>query len=78
LLPDLSDRESLEVSAIQSVAGLLAPDSPLVRRPPFLDPHHTASPVAIVGGGSRTIRPGAISLAHNGVLFLDDVLRDAP
>jgi magnesium chelatase family protein len=72
LLPDLSDRESLEVSAIQSVAGLLAPDSPLVLRPPFLDPHHTASPVAIVGGGSRTIRPGAISLAHNGVLFLDE------
>ena len=72
LLPDLTDRESLEVSAIHSVAGLLPPDSPLITRPPFVDPHHTASAVAIVGGGSRVIRPGAISLAHHGVLFLDE------
>jgi magnesium chelatase family protein len=72
LLPDLTDRESLEVSAIHSVAGLLAADTPLVTRPPFLDPHHTASTVAIVGGGSRVVRPGAISLAHHGVLFLDE------
>jgi magnesium chelatase family protein len=72
LLPDLTDQESLEVSAIHSVAGLLATDTPLVTRPPFLDPHHTASTVAIVGGGSRVIRPGAISLAHHGVLFLDE------
>ncbi len=47
-------------------------DAPLLRRPPFLDPHHTASAVSIVGGGSKVIRPGALSLAHHGVLFLDE------
>jgi magnesium chelatase family protein len=72
LLPDLDHDESLEVSAVHSIAGVLAADVPLVRRPPFLDPHHTASPASVIGGGSRVIRPGAISLAHRGVLFLDE------
>jgi magnesium chelatase family protein len=72
LLPDLTHEQSLAVSAVHSVAGVLPSDSPLLRRPPFLDPHHTASAVSIVGGGSRTIRPGALSLAHHGVLFLDE------
>jgi len=72
LLPDLAAEESLEVSAVHSIAGVLSPDMPLVTRPPFLDPHHSASMAAIVGGGSRVIRPGAMSLAHRGVLFLDE------
>lgn len=72
LLPDLDPDHRLEVSAVHSVAGVLAPDHPLVRRPPFVDPHHSASMASIVGGGSRVIRPGAASLAHRGVLFLDE------
>jgi magnesium chelatase family protein len=72
LLPDLSHEQSLAVSAVHSVAGVLPSDAPLLSRPPFLDPHHTASAVSIIGGGSRTIRPGAMSLAHHGVLFLDE------
>src|SRR5690606_3994671 len=48
------------------------PDSPLVTRPPYADPHHTASSVSVIGGGSSVIRPGAVSLAHHGVLFLDE------
>ncbi|MCW2830351.1 MAG: Mg chelatase-like protein, partial [Aeromicrobium sp.] len=72
LLPDLTHEQSLAVSAVHSVAGVLPSDAPLLRRPPFLDPHHTASAVSIVGGGSRIIKPGALSLAHHGVLFLDE------
>jgi len=72
LLPDLTREQSLETSAVHSVAGVLPADAPLLIRPPFLDPHHTASAVSIVGGGSRGIRPGALSLAHHGVLFLDE------
>ena len=72
LLPDLPLGDALEVSAVHSLGGTLPADAPLVRRPPFIDPHHTASAVAIVGGGSRSIRPGALSLAHRGVLFLDE------
>ena len=72
LLPDLDHADSLEVSAVHSIAGVLAPDVPLVRRPPFLDPHHTSSPASVIGGGSRVVRPGAVSLAHRGVLFLDE------
>jgi magnesium chelatase family protein len=72
LLPDLDPEESLEVSAVHSIAGTLPPDGPLLTRPPFLDPHHTASLVSIVGGGSRILRPGAMSLAHRGVLFMDE------
>ncbi len=71
LLPDLDAEQRLEVSAVHSVAGVLTPDNPLLRRPPFVDPHHSASMVSIVGGGSRVVRPGAASLAHHGVLFMD-------
>ncbi len=60
------------MSAVHSVGGLLPPDAPLLDRPPFIDPHHTSSAVAIIGGGTRGIRPGAMSLAHRGVLFLDE------
>ncbi len=73
LLPDLGLDEALAVTKIHSVAGQVLPESGLVRRPPFRAPHHGASAVALIGGGSRTIRPGEISLAHAGVLFLDEL-----
>jgi magnesium chelatase family protein len=72
LLPPLSREEALEVTAVHSVAGRLPAGSPLVRTPPFQDPHHTASTAAVVGGGAGLARPGAASLAHRGVLFLDE------
>ena len=72
LLPDLTDAEALEVTAIHSVAGLLSSRTPLVTRPPFIAPHHSSSVAALVGGGSGLARPGAISRAHRGVLFLDE------
>ncbi|GAB5895145.1 YifB family Mg chelatase-like AAA ATPase [Mycolicibacterium mageritense] len=72
LLPPLSYEESLEVTAIHSVAGLLAGDTPLITQPPFVAPHHTSSVAALVGGGSGLARPGAVSRAHRGVLFLDE------
>jgi len=72
LLPDLTPAEALDVTAVHSVAGLLPSDAPLLDRPPFIDPHHTSSAVAIIGGGTRGIRPGAMSLAHRGVLFMDE------
>lgn len=72
LLPDLGERESLEATAIHSVMGRLPERDPLLRRPPFVAPHHTASTAALVGGGSNIARPGAATLAHRGVLFLDE------
>lgn len=72
LLPDLTMAEALEVTAIHSVAGLLPAEAPLLVRPPFRDPHHSATLPAIVGGGSRVARPGDVSLAHRGILFLDE------
>jgi magnesium chelatase family protein len=72
LLPPLTPAEALEVTRIHSVAGVLSPDHPLVTRPPFRAPHHTASTPAIVGGGP-SVRPGEASLAHRGVLFLDEL-----
>ena len=72
LLPDLSDSEALEVTAIHSVVGLLSKRTPLITRPPFIAPHHSSSVAALVGGGSGLARPGAISRAHRGVLFLDE------
>jgi magnesium chelatase family protein len=73
LLPDLDHGAALEVTAIHSVAGTLPADQPLITRPPFQAPHHTASRAALVGGGAgRLIRPGAASLAHRGILFLDE------
>ncbi len=72
ILPPLDDDAAMEVTAVHSIAGLLDEHASLVRRPPFQAPHHTASVAALVGGGSRLARPGAISLAHHGVLFLDE------
>lgn len=72
LLPDLTEDEALEVTAIHSVAGLLSKRTPLIVRPPFIAPHHSSSVAALVGGGSGLARPGAISRAHRGVLFLDE------
>ncbi len=72
ILPPLSPEESIEVSQIYSVASLLTSDSPLVSSRPFRVVHHTASGVSIVGGG-QTPGPGEISLAHRGVLFLDEL-----
>jgi magnesium chelatase family protein len=73
LLPDLDHDAALEVTAIHSVAGTLPAGQPLITRPPFRAPHHSSSRAALVGGGSaRLIQPGAASLAHRGVLFLDE------
>ncbi|HEY0215494.1 MAG TPA: YifB family Mg chelatase-like AAA ATPase, partial [Cellulomonas sp.] len=72
LLPDLTEAEAVEVTAVHSVAGTFDPGGGLMRRPPFEDPHHTATPASIVGGGSGTPRPGAASRAHRGVLFMDE------
>ena len=73
ILPELDDAAALEVTALQSVAGVLPPDGRLIRRPPFQAPHHSATMAALIGGGSGLARPGALSLAHRGVLFLDEV-----
>ena len=72
ILPRLDTAAALEVTAIHSVAGTLPPQVPLLTDPPFLAPHHTATKAAIVGGGSGIIVPGSASLAHRGVLFLDE------
>jgi magnesium chelatase family protein len=71
LLPDLTPAEALEVSMVHSVAGMLE-DGRLVMRPPYREPHHSASMAALTGGGQRA-RPGEVSLAHRGVLFLDEL-----
>ncbi|EEP73958.1 Mg2+ chelatase subunit chlI, partial [Micromonospora sp. ATCC 39149] len=72
ILPELDDDAALEVTALHSVAGLLPAGGRLLRRPPFQAPHHTATVASLVGGGSGLARPGAVSLAHRGVLFLDE------
>ena len=71
ILPDLDERAAIEVSSIRSLAGLPVGRS-LATRPPLEAPHHSASPAAIVGGGSGVIRPGAAARAAHGILFLDD------
>jgi len=72
ILPRLDRAAAFEVTAVHSVAGTLPAQVPLLEDPPFLAPHHTATKAAIVGGGSGVIRPGSASLAHRGVLFLDE------
>jgi magnesium chelatase family protein len=73
LLPPLTPAESLLVTRIHSAAGSALPDGELLERPPFRAPHHQASVVSLVGGGSWSLRPGEVSLATNGVLFLDEL-----
>ena len=73
LLPELDGQAALEVTCVHSAAGLPLPPSGLVTRPPFRAPHHGASAPAVVGGGSAALRPGEISLAHRGLLFLDEL-----
>jgi magnesium chelatase family protein len=73
VLPDLEADHALEVTAIHSAAAEALPEGGLVRHPPFRSPHHSASMVSIVGGGTWALRPGEASLAHRGVLFLDEM-----
>ncbi|MER7907471.1 YifB family Mg chelatase-like AAA ATPase [Streptomyces sp. NPDC048212] len=72
ILPPLSRQESLEVTAVHSVAGILPPGEPLIGAAPYCAPHHSATMQSLVGGGNGLPRPGAVSLAHRGVLFLDE------
>lgn len=72
IMPEMTREESLELSKIYSVAGLLPADKPILRRRPFREPHHTISPQALAGGGRIPV-PGEITLAHHGVLFLDEL-----
>jgi magnesium chelatase family protein len=72
ILTEHDEPAALEETALHSIAGLLPPGGHLIRRPPFQAPHHTASSAALVGGGTGLAQPGALSLAHRGVLFLDE------
>ena len=73
ILPPLELEEAIELTKIYSVAGMLQPDSPLINKRPFRTVHHTASSIGIIGGGSNP-KPGEITLAHRGVLFLDEMV----
>jgi magnesium chelatase family protein len=73
ILPELSREESLEATQLHSVAGLLGASRGLLRVRPFRAPHHSVSTVGLLGGGSTSVRPGEVSLAHHGVLFLDEL-----
>lgn len=72
ILPELTDEAALELAAIRSLTGQFRADGGLEHQPPFVSPHHTSSAAAIIGGGSGVARPGAISHAHGGILFLDE------
>jgi len=78
ILPELDDAEALEVTAIHSVAGTLPDGAALIRCPPLQVPHHTATVASLVGGGSGLARPGAVSLAHRGILLLDEAAEFQP
>jgi magnesium chelatase family protein len=73
LLPPLTPDEALDTTRIHSAAGIRLPAAGLVDEPPFRAPHHGASAVSLIGGGTTAVRPGEVSLAHNGVLFLDEL-----
>ena len=73
ILPEMTFEESIETTKIYSVAGLLSPDMPLITQRPFRAPHHTITAAGLSGGGTGTPKPGELSLAHNGVLFLDEL-----
>jgi magnesium chelatase family protein len=73
ILPDLQRPHALETTRIHSAAGIPLPNGGLILRPPFRAPHHSASTTSLVGGGTSALRPGEISLAHRGVLFLDEL-----
>ena len=72
IMPDMTFEEAIEVTKIHSIAGVLDPDKGIVTQRPFRTPHHTVTPPALMGGGAKA-RPGEVSLAHNGVLFLDEM-----
>lgn len=72
ILPPLSVEESMEVSSVYSIAGLLSEKKTLIRERPFVAPHHTITPQALVGGG-KMVKPGLVSLAHKGILFFDEL-----
>lgn len=72
ILPDMTFEESLEVTKIHSIAGILSTKTPLITQRPFRNPHHTISPISLIGGG-KIPKPGEISLSHHGVLFLDEL-----
>ncbi|MCX5400040.1 YifB family Mg chelatase-like AAA ATPase [Streptomyces sp. NBC_00102] len=72
ILPPLTRREALEVTAVHSVAGILPPGEPLVSTAPYCSPHHSATMQSLIGGGNGLPKPGAVSLAHRGILFLDE------
>ena len=72
VLPELTVEQALEVTALHSLAGTLDQAAGLVRRPPWFAPHHSASAASVLGGGTGRVRPGQVSLAHHGVLFLDE------
>ncbi len=78
LMPDLSDEVALQTTRVHSVAGLPIPPAELMRTPPYRAPHHSASMAALIGGGSGRVRPGEISCAHGGVLFLDELGEFSP
>lgn len=78
LLPALTHEQALEVTAVHSIAGLLSPRSPLIRVPPFVAPHHSTSVSGLVGGGAGLAKPGAISHAHHGILFMDEACEFGP
>lgn len=72
ILPDLTHEQAVEITAIHSISGLLSHEDGIISRPPFRSPHHTISPIGLSGGGSIP-RPGEVTLAHHGVLFLDEM-----
>jgi magnesium chelatase family protein len=78
LLPELDRLRSIEATMVHSAAGVALPSGGLIRRPPLRTPHHATSQAALVGGGSHVMRPGEISLAHGGVLFMDELAEFAP